>query len=117
MEITGTIKQILPLKTGEGKSGTWKKQDIIVEYGDKYPKLVCISLWGEQADTPGLSQNIQIKAYIDIQSREYQERWYTDVKAWKIEMLDENNGDPFAGEPLPPPVPPDEDTDNDELPF
>lgn len=116
MEITGTIKKILPLKTGEGKSGTWKKQDIVIEYGDKYPKLVCISLWGEQADTPGLTENAQIKAFIDIQSREYQERWYTDVKAWKIELTAEDNEDPFAGEPLPPPVPP-EDTDEDELPF
>ncbi len=116
MEITGTIKQILPLKTGEGRSGTWKRQDIIIEYGDKYPKLVCLTLWGDLADTPGLTENAQIKAQVDIQSREYQGRWYTDVKAWKIEPAEEAATDPFAGEPLPPPEPPDE-AETDDLPF
>lgn len=116
MEINGTIKQILPLKTGEGKSGTWKRQDIVVEYGDKYPKLVCITLWGDQADTPGLLVNSRITAHVDVQSREYQGRWYTDVKAWKIDPEAATAEDPFAEEPLPPPVQP-EDSDSDDLPF
>jgi hypothetical protein len=57
-----------------------------------------------------------ITASIDIQSREYNSRWYTDVKAWKIERDGgAADGPPVsAGEPWPEPSGSDED---DGLPF
>jgi hypothetical protein len=48
MQIKGTIIALLPLQTGQGKNGQWRKQDIIIETQDQYPKKVCISIWGRQ---------------------------------------------------------------------
>jgi hypothetical protein len=85
MQIEGIVVQLLPEVTGEGKNGTWRKQEFILETGGKYPKRICIGMWGENIDQFALSQGQVITASIDIESREYKSRWYTDVKAWKIE--------------------------------
>ncbi|MCR9063751.1 MAG: DUF3127 domain-containing protein [Cytophagales bacterium] len=85
MEISGNIIQILPLQSGEGKNGVWKKQDFVIETESQYPKKVCISMWGDRIDESVLQVGNNVTASIDVESREYNGRWYTDVKAWKIE--------------------------------
>ncbi len=84
MEISGTVVNLLPLQTGQGKNGTWKKQEFILETPGQYPKKVCLSLWGEKVDENRLNPGDKITASINIESREYNGRWYTDVRAWKI---------------------------------
>ena len=48
MELTAKLIQLLPLQTGTGKNGEWKKQDIIVETEGQFAKKVCISIWGDK---------------------------------------------------------------------
>ena len=92
MEITGKITNILPLQTGTGKAGSeWKKQDIIIQTEEAYPKSICLSLWGNTIDAK-LKPEDKIKASIDIESREFNGKWYTTIKAWKIETLSAPNG-------------------------
>ncbi|MBL0131299.1 MAG: DUF3127 domain-containing protein [Chitinophagaceae bacterium] len=85
MQLTAKLIQILPLQTGTGKNGVWKKQDIIVETEGQYPKKVCISIWGDKINESQLQIGAQLNISFDVESREYNGRWYTDVKAWKIE--------------------------------
>lgn len=92
MQLTATLVQILPLQTGAGKNGPWKKQDIILESTtDKYPKKVCVSIWGDKIDENQLKIGNQITVSFDVESREYNGRWYTDIKAWKIETANGQN--------------------------
>lgn len=85
MELTGKISQILPLAQGQGKNGTWKKQEYILETPGQYPKKVCVTVWGDRVDDFALQQGEEVTFSIDVESREYNGRWYTDVKAWKVE--------------------------------
>lgn len=86
MQITAKINQLLPLQNGEGKNGPWKKQEIIVETDGKFPKKICIACWGDLADNELLKDvGKSLLFNIDIESREYNGKWYTDIKAWKIE--------------------------------
>lgn len=48
MQLTAKLTQLLPIQTGTGKNGEWKKQDIIVETDGQYPKKICISFWGDK---------------------------------------------------------------------
>lgn len=48
MQLTAKLLTLLPLQTGKGKNGDWKKQDFIVKTGDAYPKKICISVWGDK---------------------------------------------------------------------
>ena len=88
LEITGKIIKVLPEQTGAGKNGNWVKQEFILETTEQYPKKVCCSAWGDKVDTlKSFSLNDMVKVAINIESREYNERWYTDVRAWKIDAL------------------------------
>jgi len=86
MEIQGTLKQILPLESGETKSGkAWQKQTIVVETAETYPKLIAIEV-SEKAISRLQDYSIGqiITCSINIESREYNGKWFTSVRAWKI---------------------------------
>lgn len=87
MDIKGRVIQLLALQTGEGKNGTWKKQDFVIETDGQYPKKVCISAWGDKINESALQVGNEINVSFDVESREYNGRWYTDLKAWKIDTL------------------------------
>jgi len=120
MQITAKIIQILPLQTGVSKNGEWKKQDIIVETDSRFPKKVCISIWGDKIQPSQLVTGNVLVIDFDIESREFNGRWYTDVKASKIEQAGAvNNVIPPTitndySFPEPPPLPADAP---DDLPF
>lgn len=90
MQIKGTIIALLPLQTGQGKNGQWRKQDIIIETQDQYPKKVCVTAWGRAVDyVPSIGTEVNVS--FDIESREYNGRYYTEVKAFKIESVGKQN--------------------------
>lgn len=84
MDISGKIVQFLPAQTGQGKNGPWKKQEFILETGDTYPKKICIAVWGDKIDLGNFKPGDTVDVSFDVESREYNGRWYTDVKAWKV---------------------------------
>ena len=89
MDIQGKLIMLLPLQSGTSAKGEWKKQDAILETIETYPKKVCISFWGEKADELKIvKEGAIIKVHFNIESREYNGKWYTDVRAWKIEAGD-----------------------------
>ncbi|HBH24569.1 MAG TPA: hypothetical protein DDY13_14250 [Cytophagales bacterium] len=123
MEISGKIVQLLPLAEGQGKNGPWKKQEYIVETPGQYPKKVCIAVWGDKIDQFGLSEGEEVTFSVNVESREYNGRWYTDVKAWKV---DKNGGGAVADAPPPSQgqsdLPPEfdileDESGDDDLPF
>jgi hypothetical protein len=117
LKLTGTVQQLLPEASGEGRNGPWRKQEFILETEGNYPKPVCIVMWGDNIDQFGIQAGERIVASIDIQSREYNGRWYTDVKAWRVERDAEADGPPPIPEGEPFPEPPFGDDDDDSLPF
>ena len=86
MQLTAKLIQLLPIQAGTAKNGEWKKQDIIVETDGQYPKKVCVSIWGDKINEQHLVVGNTLVIDFDIESREYYGRWYTDLKAWKVEL-------------------------------
>jgi hypothetical protein len=123
LQITGKVIQILEEQSGESRNGPWRKQEFVLETPGQYPKQVCIVQWGDNIDQFGIQEGETLTAHIDLQSREYNGRWYTDVKAWRVERPQPSAGGapgggppPFADEPWPDEAPADGGTD-DDLPF
>ena len=85
MELSGKIVKVLQLQSGQGKNGVWKKQEYVLEYGDAYPKLVCFNLWGDKIDQYAMNEGDEVTVSFDVESREYNGKYYTDVKAWKVD--------------------------------
>ena len=86
MELTGKLIELLPEVKGTSSKGEWIKQDVILETIEQYPKKVCISFWGDLvAKIGGLEKNAELTVSINLESREYNNRWYTEVRAWKFD--------------------------------
>jgi len=127
LELTGRLMRVLEMRTGMGKNGEWKNQDFILELPGQYPRSVCISLWGEKIEAlKNFNIGDSIKAYIDIESREWNEKWFTSVKAWQLEKVEATASAAFVPPvstlpDVPPPassadIPPAEG-EMDDLPF
>ena len=84
MNISGKVVQVLPIQTGTSKAGNpWQKQEFVIDQGGQYPRKVCISLFGDNvAKIPQVGQDVMVS--VDIDSREFNGRWYTEIKAWNI---------------------------------
>ena len=88
MEITGKVVRLGALVEGTSARGPWRKQDLIIETEEQYPRTVCLTCWTNQIDeiqhfAPGQS----IKAQIEISSREFNGKWYTDVRVWRFDPV------------------------------
>lgn len=116
LKITGRVVDILEEQSGEGRNGPWRKQDFILETPGEYPSKVCITQWGEDIEKFGVAEGEELTAHIDIRSREYQGRWYTDVKAWRVEKQAGQGGGPGL-DALGPPPEEFPSADDEDLPF
>ena len=117
MEISGKLIQKLPLQSGVGKTGTsWQKQEFVIETIETYPKKICANLWGEKTEAlNALNIGDQVIMTFNLESREFNGKWYTKVKAWKV-VVDK------AAEPQKAPEPEyqtqfTDDPQTDDLPF
>ena len=88
MEITGKIIELLTEKSGQSANGQWRKREYILQTEAEYPKKVCFMVWGDKIDQFNIKQEESLTVSIDLESREYNGRWYTDVKAWKVSRDD-----------------------------
>ena len=84
MNIEGKIIEVLDEQSGEGANGSWRKQDYILETQGDYPKKICFCIWGEKIDEFAIKKDEEANVSINLESREYNGKWYTDVKAWKV---------------------------------
>ena len=93
MEITGKIIVLLSPQSGKTANGEWRKQEYILETDSQYPKKICFMAWGDKIEQFGIKLDEKLTVSVDLESREYNGRWYTDVKAWKISRhtFDANN--------------------------
>ena len=86
LEFEGSLIKVLPEVTGQGKNGAWVKQDFVLETEDQYPKKACFTAWGDKsADLKTFSLGEKLKIQFSVESREYNERWYTDLRAIRID--------------------------------
>ncbi len=88
MEIIGKVVRLGNLTEGTSARGPWRKQELIIETEEQYPRTVCLICWTNQVDeiqqfAPGQT----IKAQIHIESREFNGKWYTDVRVWRFDPV------------------------------
>ncbi|MFC3416718.1 DUF3127 domain-containing protein [Algoriphagus hitonicola] len=115
MELSGKVIQKLPEVGGNSKNGNaWRKQEFILETPGQYPKKVCVALWGDKIDQFGLQVGEQVNLSVDVESREYNGRWYTEVKAYRA---DRSNGGSTGTASAPEVDTFHADSEEDQLPF
>lgn len=112
MEINLKITQVLNPQEGVSKDGNpWKVQGYVGETQGDYPKKVYFEVFGEERIEENQCEvDEMVTVSFDIESREYNGRWYTTIRAWKVEKA------PLAAEPVPS-APEKQSEDDEDLPF
>lgn len=98
MDIVGKIIQVLPAQEGVGRNGNpWKVQPYVLETLDQYPRKVHFEVFGEdriKQNPCDVDQLVTVS--FDIESREFNGRWYTSIRAWRIQQGDMTQAVPGA---------------------
>ena len=117
LEIKCRLLDKLSVQNGTSARGPWCKQDFIVETLEQYPRKICMNVWGQDQVNELASFNAgeMLTVSINIESREFNGRWYTDVRAWRIQK------DAVEGAQVPPQTDPfmniQAEDDGGDLPF
>ncbi len=106
MEVVGKIIQVLPAQEGVGRTGNpWKVQPYVLETFDQYPRKVHFEVFGEERikqNPCDIDQVVTVS--FDIESREFNGRWYTSIRAWKIQQGDMTQANAVQPAPAAAPV-------------
>ena len=122
LELEGRIARKMNVQSGTTARGAWSKQEFIFEYQEgSYPSQVCMHVWGDEKvrELDKYQAGDKVKVSFNLGSREYNGRWYTDVRVWRIEPAQVQ---PVQAAPqMPePPMPKEDDIPAapiDDLPF
>jgi hypothetical protein len=124
MDIKGRLIQVLPLQSGTSKSGNgWSKQEFVIETEEQFPKKVCFTLFGDKVSLlNGLAVGSQVEVAFNLESREFNGKWYSNINAWKLNPVQNqaspsSSGSDYSPEDIPPPSDPYTPEAYNDLPF
>ena len=118
--IKGKLIKILNSESGISRNGNqWKKQEFVIETPDQFPKKVCFTLFNDKVNLlSSIQEGEDLEVSFDIESREFNNKWYHNINAWKIERVGQAHAvdvpPPLSSDDFPPENNPE---DPDDLPF
>lgn len=118
LHVKGKVEKIYDIESGVSKAGNeWKKQEFVIETDDSFPRKVCFTLFNDKISLANeLTPGMEVDVSFNIESREYNGKWFHNINAWRITPAEQDM-------PEPPPefgaddIPPEPDDDSHILPF
>ncbi|MFI3320483.1 MAG: DUF3127 domain-containing protein [Rikenellaceae bacterium] len=106
MEFEGKVSQILPAASGTSARGEWQRQEVIFEMQDgNFVRKVAVTFFNKPTEVAGLKMGETYTVQFNVESREYNGRWYTNLTAWRV--MPKQMGDaPAAAAPFADGMPP-----------
>ena len=122
MEFEGVVYKILRPTKGVSARGEWQRQEVIFEMPQEFSRKVCVTFFNKESEVARLKEGAAYTVSVNIESREYNGRWYTDVRAWRVQPKQEAAPAPAPTPEMPPlgdepSYPASASTDVDDLPF
>jgi single-strand DNA-binding protein len=89
-ELTGKIKKIYDQQ--DFPSGFYKRE-FVVTTDERFPQDIKLDCLKEKVEMlNGLGEGSPVKVSFDIRGREWNDRYYVDLSAWKIEAASAGDG-------------------------
>ena len=86
MEFVGKVLEILPAVSGQSARGTWERQTVVFEQANKqFGKEIAVTFMNKPQDVKMLVVGESYTVSFDVESRKYMDKWYTDVRAWRVQ--------------------------------
>lgn len=104
MEFKGRIMKVLPVTSGTSQNGNeWKKQDFVFEYfeqqTDRYSDKVCLSIMNDRIAEYDLHENDEVLIGFGHSIREYQGRYFNELRLYKFQKLTQAQPQPAPAQP------------------
>lgn len=129
MELQGKVIAVLPARSGVSARGEWKSQSFVIETHDSFPRKMVFDVFGEERLTRfNIQLGQEVNVSFDIDAHEYNGRWFNNIRAFDVRLVDPNtiSAAPTAQaapaapqQPANAPFPPQPEQSNsdDDLPF
>lgn len=129
MELQGKVIAVLPARSGVSARGEWKSQSFVIETHDSFPRKMVFEVFGEERLTRfNIQLGQEVNVSFDIDAHEYNGRWFNNIRAFDVRLVDPNtvSAAPAAQaapaapqQPANAPFPPQPEQSNsdDDLPF
>lgn len=129
MELQGKVIAVLPARSGVSARGEWKSQSFVIETHDSFPRKMVFDVFGEERLTRfNIQLGQEVNVSFDIDAHEYNGRWFNNIRAFDVRLVDPNTvsaapaaqATPAAPQqPANAPFPPQPEQSNsdDDLPF
>lgn len=89
MEIKGKIIAVMEKRSGVAQQSgkAWSTQEYVIEtINEQYPKRCVFNVFGdENIQKFALELGKVVTIHFDINAREYNGRWYNDIRAWRVD--------------------------------
>ena len=87
MDLTGKVIAIMEARGGvSARTGnSWMTQEYVIEIPGQYPRKMMFNIFGEDRIKQfNIQPGEDITVQFDIDAREYNGRWYNDIRAYNI---------------------------------
>ncbi|HLF63749.1 MAG TPA: DUF3127 domain-containing protein [Saprospiraceae bacterium] len=96
-EIEGKLHMVF---TTEQKSESFRTREFVIEtMQGSYPQYIKFQLTQDRCDIlDSYKTGQQIKVYFDLRGRQWQDKYFTNLQAWRIEVVGETQAAPMPGQ-------------------
>lgn len=85
MDFEGVVFKKLPATEGESARGKWVRQDVVFEVPGDFTRKIVVTFFNKADEVASLVEGATYTVSINIDAREYNGRWYNDIRAWRIQ--------------------------------
>ena len=105
MELQGRIIVALPERNGVSARGEWKSQSFVIETHDSYPRKMVFDVFGaDRLARFNIQVGQEVTVSFDIDAHEYNGRWFNNIRAFDVRLLDPATIAPVGPQPMQAPV-------------
>jgi len=95
-ELEGVLHKVFDT---ENKTATFQAREFVVKTDGQYPQFIKFQLTQDRCDSiEGYTEGEMIKVYFDLRGREWNEKYFTNLNAWRVEKPTAQ-AQPVAGQP------------------
>ena len=116
-EIEGKLHKKFPEET---KGESFRVRDFVIETDGQYPQFIKFQLTQDRCSAiESYNEGEMIKVSFDLRGREWNEKYFTNLNAWRIEKLSSAPSSNDGGLPSEPPMPESSEGNGieEDLPF
>lgn len=100
-EVIGEITKINSVSSGQSKAGNdWKKVEFVVETKEDYNNIYPLEVFGTGENVSKVDNFVEynkvgdtVKALFNVSAREYNDKYYTNLSAWRVENQNNTNNE------------------------